>query len=375
MRPLPGFLQPFLSWLSAKPLPEELETPGKRTPLFHVGVAASFIILGVLLTSLGYYQHSLLWWLPGFVLAAGGIKQMQVMICHNCAHDMVFASRRANTVVGHVISALFMLKPYTLYKHEHMLHHSSRTLLTDQDDTLTYLQGVVGLKPTDSIAMMWAKLLFAAFSPLAILRTSLNRIKANATATDRGVAALTMALWAGLTLGAWALGQLQGFIAAWVLPVFIGYHISTTFRLAAEHTWPSVEVLEKRGVDFICDSTTSVFIGEPLNMPDNAQPLKRILCISRWLLKTFTYHLFVRLFIMVGDTPCHDFHHRRPRSSDWPNYVTARERDKLLGAKPFPRNYIDKWGYVSTVTDNFRNFQKALPYYQGSTFNALTGDQ
>jgi hypothetical protein len=374
MRPLPDFLQPFLSWLSAKPLAEELSKPGKRTPMFHVAVAASFITIGVLLTATGYIHDSLLLWLLGFIFAAGGIKQMQVMICHNCAHDMAFASRRTNTVVGHVISAVFMLKPYTIYKQEHMLHHSSRTLLTDQDDTLTYLQGVVGLKPSDSIAMMWTKLVFAAFSPLAILRTSFNRIKANACAPDRMVAALTMGGWAGLLLAAWAVGHLDVFVAAWVLPVFMGYHISTTFRLAAEHTWPSVEVLEKRGVDFICDSTTSVFIGEALRIPANAGPLLRLACITVWLSKTFTYHLFVRIFIMVGDTPCHDFHHRRPRSNDWPNYVTARERDKREGAKPFPRNYIDKWGYISTVTENFCNFQNALTYYQSSTFNALAED-
>ncbi|WP_413770474.1 fatty acid desaturase, partial [Vibrio vulnificus] len=81
-------------------------------------------------------------------LATGGIKQMQVMICHNCAHDMVFESREANITVGRTISGVLMLKPFNTYKSEHALHHSSKTLLTDDDDTLSYLQSVVGLKPS-----------------------------------------------------------------------------------------------------------------------------------------------------------------------------------------------------------------------------------
>ncbi|MNC71331.1 hypothetical protein D3C76_1608810 [compost metagenome] len=79
------------------------------------------------------------------------------------------------------------------------------------------------------------------------------------------------------------------------------------------------------------------------------------------------YHLFIRVFVMVGDTPCHDFHHRRPRSKEWPNYITARERDRIEGSKPFPTNYADYWGYINAVTTNFRNFQKALPYYASRT--------
>ncbi|KAF2394170.1 fatty acid desaturase [Pseudomonas frederiksbergensis] len=363
MRALPGFMQPFLSWLTAKPLPEDLNQVRQLKPVHHILVSVGLIAFGVVLAAIGYLHASLALWLLGFVIATGGIKQMQVMICHNCAHDMVFEQRELNVRVGRLISGVLMLKPFDIYKQEHALHHSSRTLLTDDDDTLSYLRNVVGLTPSDSIATLWTKLVSAALSPQAMLRSAWGRLKATARAPNRPVARWTLIFWATLSLLAAAVGQLDLFLAAWVVPVFIGYHISTTFRLAAEHTWPSIEVLERRGIDFICESTTGVFIGEELRIPDGAGAVRRFAHIGVWLIKMLGFHLFIRLFVMVGDTPCHDFHHRRPRSKDWPNYVTARERDRLEGALPFPSNYIDHWGYISAVTTNFRKFQQALPYY------------
>ena len=367
MRALPGFMQPFLSWLTAKPLPEDLDNVRPLKPFHHIVVSAGLIAGGALLAGIGYSQASIALWLLGFVLATGGVKQMQVMICHNCAHEMVFESRATNMTVGRIISGVLMLKPFDTYKSEHALHHSSKTLLTDDDDTLSYLQSVVGLKPSDSTTTMWAKLVWTALSPLAVLRSCWGRLIGTATAENRQVAILTLVFWAGLALLSAASGHFDLFIVAWVIPVFAGYHISTTFRLAAEHTWPSVDVLERRGIDFICESTTGVFIGEELRIPEGMGTARRFAHISVWLIKMLTFHLIVRVFVMVGDTPCHDFHHRRPRSKDWPNYITARERDRIEGSKPFPTNYAENWGYINSVTTNFRNFQRALPYYAART--------
>lgn len=367
MRTLPGFLQPFLSWLTAKPLPEDLNQVRTLKPIHHILVSTGLIASGVVLAGVGYLHGSVIVWGLGFVLATGGIKQMQVMICHNCAHEMVFEQRETNVTVGRIISGVLMLKPFDTYKREHALHHSSKTLLTDDDDTLSYLQGVVGLTPSDSVTRMWTKLVCTALSPLAILRSFWGRVKGTTTASNRRVAVLTLIFWAIASLLAAALGHFGLFVMAWVVPVFAGYHISTTFRLAAEHTWPSVEVLERRGIDFICESTTGVFIGEELRIPQAAGAVRRTACISVWLIKMLGFHLFIRVFVMVGDTPCHDFHHRRPRSKEWPNYITARERDRIDGSKPFPTNYADYWGYINAVTVNFRNFQNALPYYANRT--------
>lgn len=366
MRVLPGFTQPFWSWLTAKPLVEELDNKKSLKPMHHILFSSSLIAIGTVLAGVGYLCGNFLLWLLGFALATGGIKQMQVMICHNCAHDMVFESAWKNELAGTMISGLFILKPFEIYKKEHVLHHSSKALLTHRDDTLSFLQSVVGLKPSDSVEAMWIKLVTRALSPVVILRSAWGRLSSTATAPNKKVAALTLAFWAATSLIAAVTGWIDVFMVAYVVPVFAGYHISSTFRLAAEHTWPSIDVLKRRGVDFICESTTAVFVGEKLVLPSGAGFMMRGGCILFWLVKMLTFHLFVRIFIMVGDTPCHDFHHRRPRSKDWPNYITARELDKRSGCKPFPKNYIDCWGYIASVTTNFRNFQRARSYYENS---------
>ncbi|WP_174148049.1 fatty acid desaturase [Leisingera sp. ANG59] len=364
MQELPEFTQPFWSWLTAKPLKQELEKTQTRTPGYHIATTSLTLLCGIACAAAGFSSGSFLLWLLGFVLTTSGIKKMQVMICHNCAHNMVFDSREANMRGGHLISGLMMLKPFDIYKKEHLLHHDHKTLLTENDDTLSFLQGVVGLTPSDSVAMMWFKLTARALSPAVILRSSIERIYATAAGPNRRVAVLTIGFWTVLTAAAIALNLWQYLLVAWVVPVFAGYHISTTFRLAAEHTWPSVDILERRGIDFISESTTGVFIGEELKIPHGTGRFGRMIRIAVWAGKMLTFHLFIRIFVMVGDTPCHDFHHRRPKSKDWPNYITARERDLEAGSKPYPSNYQDYWGYLTAVTVNFKNFRAARAYYE-----------
>ena len=363
MRLMPAFSQPFISWLTAKPLPEQLTTRKSLTPIFHLVVSISLLLAGAVGGAASYQVGSLAGYLLSFVLATSGMKQIQVMICHNAAHGMVLQTQRANSVLGRILSAILMLKPFDDYKAEHVHHHDHQTLLTDLDDTLSFLKGKVGLQPYDTVEMMWWKLISFAFSPISMVNGIWHRFKSNITNDDRLTALATIAGWSVFGGVATYFGHLDTFIVAWAAPIFIGYHICTTFRLAAEHTWPSPQILRERGIAFIAESTTGVFIGEPLLIPDGASSIKRFALAAIWISKMLTVHLFIRLFVMVGDTPCHDFHHRRPRSRDWPNYITAREQDLLKGSKPYPKNYLDIWGYVNAVTNNFRSYQAAHDYY------------
>lgn len=368
---LPNATQPFWSWLTAKPLSSQLETRKALSPKFHVLMSFGLLAAGVGLCLVGYTFAIWIAYGVGFILATSGVKQLQVMICHQAAHGMVLASREANARLGTFISGLLLLKPFATYKAEHVYHHDHQTLLTDLDDTLTFLTGNVGLRPSDSVAMMWTKLIIHAFSPLALVRSIIGRVRVNLMQSDKGLAALTVTAWiASIALG-FSTGFLDAMVAAWFVPVFVGYHVCTTFRLAAEHTWPPVQILRERGIAFIAESTTGVFIGEPLNIPANASKPQQSIIIALWLFRMLTLHLFIRLFIMVGDTPCHDFHHRRPRSRDWPNYITAREKDRLKGCKPYPKNYLEIWGYAAAVTNNFRAFQMAQSYYAKSNKTSL----
>ena len=67
-----------------------------------------------------------------------------------------------------------------------------------------------------------------------------------------------------------------------------------------------------------------------------------------------TVQLLVRMFVLVGDAPCHDFHHRRPASKRWPNYIHARQDDADAGCPGFPLNYIESWGLFRAIDENFQ---------------------
>ena len=122
MRVMPSITQPLWTWITAKPLPEELENVRPLTPFFHIWLSTALIAAGVGISAYSFmFLNNFFLLAIGFIVASGGLKQMQVMICHNCSHDMIFKSRRANTVLGTVISGFFLLKPFYVYKKEHLL--------------------------------------------------------------------------------------------------------------------------------------------------------------------------------------------------------------------------------------------------------------
>jgi hypothetical protein len=52
---------------------------------------------------------------------------------------------------------------------------------------------------------------------------------------------------------------------------------------------------------------------------------------------------------MVGDAPCHDFHHRRPASKKWTSYIQARERDLDRVRAAHDIEYNECWGLLRAV--------------------------
>src|SRR3546814_20241956 len=70
-----------------------------------------------------------------------------------------------------------------------------------------------------------------------------------------------------------------------------------------------------------------------------------------------TVHLFSRLFVLVGDAPCHDYHHRRPGSRKWPSYIHERQADLLRGCPAYPVTYIETWGLFRAIDENLASLR------------------
>lgn len=58
MKVMPKFAQPFLSWLTAKPLEEQLKNRKNLKPYFHIYVSFSVLLIGVSVSSVGYISKS-----------------------------------------------------------------------------------------------------------------------------------------------------------------------------------------------------------------------------------------------------------------------------------------------------------------------------
>src|SRR5437763_889699 len=71
--------------------------------------------------------RALPWSLPLAILLAiptGGLLVRTFILMHDCAHGSLFASRRANDIVG-AITGVLTLTPFAQWRRDHALHHAS----------------------------------------------------------------------------------------------------------------------------------------------------------------------------------------------------------------------------------------------------------
>jgi fatty acid desaturase len=118
---LPGWIQPFLTWLTAKPAPGE--TPaGRRAESFVFG-ALGWILAGCALSLCPFLwpEATLAIWLLlpiGLTATCCGLGLFQVVVFHHCSHGTVFSTRERNRQVGRLISALLLFKRFDDYQRE-----------------------------------------------------------------------------------------------------------------------------------------------------------------------------------------------------------------------------------------------------------------
>jgi hypothetical protein len=148
------------------------------------------------------------------------------------------------------------------------------------------------------------------------------------------------------------------FAIIWLLPVVVLFQLATALRVLCEHRFPSEPVIAVRDRRFIALTTAGVFAG---SMPPitSAGIVDRLTGWTAWWLKMLSVHLFERLFVLVGDAPAHDYHHRHPGSRKWPSYIHEREADRAAGCPGYPVNYIENWGLFCAIDENLSSIGAA----------------
>jgi fatty acid desaturase len=319
-------MQPFLTWLTARPAPGE--EPAPRSPMSFVVGAIAWLVLGVALTVLPFLlaaPPAAAWLLVpvGLTFTCCGLGLFQVVIFHHCSHGTVFPTREANRRAGRIISAFFLFKRFDDYQREHMLHHSAKKLLTEEDEFADFVLGLLGLEAGLSKKELWRRLLVRLVSPVFHWTFLSRRVQKSMFTGDAGHDWMARAFWGAMIVGTLATGTFWLFLLAWVLPVTILLQVATPLERA---TTPA-----------------------------------GLVAWAGWWAEMLTVHLFVRLFVMVGDAPCHDFHHRKPASKKWTTYIHARQGDLDAGSPGYPAGYFECWGLFAAVDRNLASLAATTP--------------
>ena len=360
---LPAALQPFLTWLTARPAPGEAARP--RSARSYVAGALAWTLGGCALTvlpfvaGLGALATALLVAL-GLLATSCGLGIFQVVIFHHCSHGTVFATRETNRRVGRMVSAFLLFKRFDDYQHEHMLHHSSKKLLTDEDEFADFVLDLCRLEAGMSKAALWRRVILNSVSPAFHVRFLKRRIEVALFSGDRSHDWMGRAFWAGLIGAALLTGTFWLFALAWILPVAILLQVATIYRILVEHRFPEPVWLANRDKAFMCHASIGVFPGR--RPPElRADTLPGLAAWGLWWADMLTAQLFARLFVLVGDAPCHDFHHRRPATRKWTSYIHAREADLEAGSPGFPHEYLESWGLLNAVDASLASLAATTP--------------
>jgi fatty acid desaturase len=355
---LPQSLQPFLTWLTAKPAPGE--EAKAATGGSYVRSAATWTFAGCALSMIAMAclsaRQPLFWLLlsTGLIATTSGLGLFQVVVFHHCSHGTVFKNREWNRHIGRLVSSILLFKHFDLYQKGHMVHHSANKLFTVEDEFTDFVMETCGLAPSLEKHELWRRILLDLVSPRFHTQFLSQRICVSLNSHDRRHNICGIAFYALLLGLAWWTGLLEAVFVAWMIPVTILLQIATVFRILCEHRFPAAEIIERRGKNFVCLATAAVFPGaQPPT--SSAATARGIVLWVMWWGNMLTLQLFVRLFVLVGDAPCHDFHHRRPATKRWTNYIHARQADVDAGCPGFPVNYIETWGLFRAIDENLES--------------------
>lgn len=336
---LPGYLQPFLTWLTGMPLADQkplfLWTPGLHfwwaLILTCVGVVIGIVAVGNGWVALALLPVSLL-------LTTSGMRYLYAVIEHFCIHNTFSNSRLLNRIVGEVISTALWAAPFDLFRRDHLTHH--HTTRTNADPDVHFLIGT-GFRPGMSRTEFRRYIAKTIISPSFHLKYFSERLRSNFTGPWYRTA-MSCVYAAALfgTLG--ATDSWMAWILLWVVPVVVPFQIASLINYHSEHPWIENPGTGRQATARVC---VGRFCGDPVPMTGAAPMIERAGAWCVWWLRVFFVHLPYRLFVLVGDQSQHDLHHRRP-ASDWSNAAYARRDDIAAGCVGWPRGYIDVWGTV-----------------------------
>ncbi|MEU7643556.1 fatty acid desaturase [Streptomyces huasconensis] len=361
MNVLPRPFQYPLTLLTGKPLPEQ--RPLRWTPTFHLVTATTSLVLGLLVSVLGYALGGtgLLLLLPGWAVTLHGMRNLRMMIYHQCSHRNMYRNRKPDKAIGHAISSLLVIQNFARYSREHVADHHATGHMTLQDPTVQAFLVSLGMHPGMTRRQMWRRLLLKLVSPRFHFAFAVSRVLSFSKGSARSEKVIALALYGTAITATVLTGTWPALLLVWFVPLVPLFQISNTLRLCVKHTFPVAGLTDRRSRAYFTSLTNAIFIGD--RAPSAELPAgRRALAWGRWTLRLLFVHAPSRYLVLTGDTVVHDYHHRHPRSTDWSNYLFARQRDAEEAAAAGDPNrppYHEVWGLVPAISHVFDSLSVA----------------
>jgi hypothetical protein len=368
---LPGILQQPLTFLTGKP--HKGQRPLKISPTGHFVLSVFSTVIGIAIGVFALLASgwALVWLLVSWAVVLHAMRNLRMVIFHQCAHQVMWRSRPAfETAVGEVTAGLVMVQSFRRYRVSHRVDHHGTHHMTPRDPTVHDFLVGLRLQPGMSRRQMWRRILVLLVSPWFHVRFMISRLKSAmlyGSSTQRVTTAgvpLAFAVW-----GIWQPAAFIGYLVLWLLPVSVFFQISAVLRLCVKHSFPPPGMsLHDRAS--IAALTGGVFVGDRLPRPAGALH-RRAMAYALWTVRLLAVHFPVRYLVLTGDAVCHDFHHRRPMSRDWSNYIFARQADQDAGHPGWPP-YHEAWNLVPAMNRVLDSLREADPtIYAVANLNAL----
>jgi hypothetical protein len=346
-------IQEFLTWSTGKPYPGQ--TPSLKVGKIYqlvtgllsltLGIVGSFLVINF---SLALPLLVITW-----AYTVGGARKLQTTICHHCTHYKFWGDKR-DKWLAECLSTILLTQDFHAYFEEHVKqHHDIRKFANHQFDPDLQLLYLLGFCPNliklnidradsiDETKPYWRHLWLTFFSPKLHLIFLEARFKANFLNPSIYRWIMSVAWIAALTSIVILTRSLPQFFWAVLFPLTFLYHIASLLQFLSEHNWWSKNL-----------DPSSKSHGRFCGVAPPSE--SSILAWCRW-----TYYMFlnflVRLTVLNGDLPQHDWHHRSPKTQqEWANSTYARQREVEVGI-----NYTEFWSLSDVIEHVFQGLAKA----------------
>ena len=302
----------------------------------------------------------------GWALTIWSSRSMIIVIAHQCIHRRFSGVARIDRFCGELVTVLAFIQDAQTFKVEHIdAHHQRWAFATESDPPVGVLMKL-GFLPGMTRSQLWHRAWRVFLTPCFYWRGFCERLNCNLT---RGCwRRVGFTAWAGywILLPFWLHNGIWVLLFAFAFPVIPVAQLSALLDKLGEHAWLKPPDPAHGSRYFHCSATWARFCGDPVPQFNPQLPwTQRVVAWLKWTIRLMFYHLPSRLFVIVGDLPNHDYHHRHPSSDDWMVAAYARQRDVDLG---IGATYIEIWGIAEAISCTFDSLSAGAILSRPPTF-------